>query len=84
MKRAEKIALLSNLMNGKASQQALLRLREQKRDAWFMVITDGRDPEPTDLVEVYPRQSREMKTIRYSDFVKDPIYYGGKCIVLDI
>ncbi|GAB3931847.1 hypothetical protein GCM10028804_45160 [Larkinella terrae] len=84
MKRAEKITLLSNLMSGKSSPQALKQLKEEKLDAWFMVITDGRSPEPMDLVEVRPRHGGDVKTILYKDFVNDPIYYGCRCIVIDI
>lgn len=84
MKRAEKITLLSNLMNGKPSLQALKQFREEKRDAWYMVVTDGRGPEPMDLVEVRPRHGGGIKTILYKDFVNDPVYYGCQCIVIDI
>ncbi|WP_111627063.1 hypothetical protein [Larkinella arboricola] len=84
MKRAEKIAFLSKLINGRSSQRAIKQLREEKRDAWFMVVTEGRDAEPMDWVEVRPRHGGIVKKIHYKDFVNDPIYYGCSCIVLDI
>ena len=83
MKRAAKIALLTKMVNGQAGPQDLKQLRDQKRDAWFMVVTDSGSPEPTDLVDTRLPDEHGRRRVSYAEFLNNPVAYGNFCIIAD-
>ena len=83
MKRAQKIALLTKMVNGQASQQDLKWLRDQQETVWFMVVTDNGTPMPTDLVDTRLPDEQGRTCVPYADFLSDPAAYGSFCVIAD-
>jgi hypothetical protein len=82
MKRSEKIALLSKVINGQVSPQDLKRLKDEQAP-WFMVITNGGSPQPTDLVDTRLPDEQGRKRISYAEFLKNPVVYGSFCVTVN-
>ncbi|MCC5612559.1 hypothetical protein LC612_39170 [Nostoc sp. CHAB 5834] len=82
MKRAQKIDLLTKVVNGQANLHDLKRLQNQQAPC-FMVVTDNGKPKLTDLVHTRLADEQGRKLVPYGEFLKNPIVYGSFCITED-
>lgn len=82
MRRSEKIALLSTLINGQASPESIAKLK-QKNEPWTFVVCNDGEPALTDLVDTRLPDQQGRTRVTYGEFLKNPLTYGQHCITLN-